>query len=132
MQSVGGGGSGLPVSGVGVLTGGPDVTTIDVKTSVGVIGISGSPIGWDGDTVGGSSESGSMGDCACVGVGVRVGVDVGLSVGLPVGLLVGCSGRFSSRSPGVAVAVAVGEGVCVTVGGVPSTVKVIALLATTV
>ena len=30
------------------------------------------------------------------------------------------------------MAVAVGEGVCVTVGGVPSTVKVIALLATTV
>ena len=116
----------MQVVGGGVLTGGAG------------IGISGALVGRANDTGDSGPESGPVGGCTRVGVGVKVGVDVGLWVGLLVGLCFGCTGRFTTELPGVSVAVgegvAVGVGVSVgvAVGGTPSTVKRIALFATTV
>lgn len=154
MQVVGGGGSGLPVSGAGVLTGGADVDTTSVLTGSGSVGISGALVGWESNPDGDGPEPDMVGGSTGVGVCVKVGVDVGLWVGLLVGLCFGCTGRFTTELPGVSVAVgegvavgagvsigvAVGEGVAVgvgvsvgvAVGGTPSTVKRIALFATTV
>ena len=122
----------MSVSGAGVLTGGVDVGTTEVMTSGSPIGTSGALVGWESGSKGGSPEPDPVVRCSRVGVGVRVGVDVGLWVGLLVGLCVGRTGGFTIDMSGVSVAVGVGVAVGVAVGGTPSTVKSMALFATTV
>ena len=138
MQVADGGGSGFSDSGVGVPTGGVEVGSTVVMTITWSKGTTGALVGWDSGSCGGSVEPDPVVSCLRVGVGVRVGVDVDMGVGLLVGLCVGRTGGFTTVLPGVSVAVcegiAVGVGVAVgvTVGGTPSTVKSIALFATTV
>jgi len=113
MHDEGGGGLGLPDSGV-------SVTLID----------------WAGDCRATGPETASVG--ACIRVGVGVGERVGVAVGLLVRLRLGSGGGLSTELSGVAVAVGVGFAVAVAVavgvavGGAPVTVKETALLATTV
>ena len=132
MQVADGGGSGFSDSGVGVPTGGVEVGSTVVMTITWSKGTTGALVGWDSGSCGGSVEPDPVVSCTRVGVGVRVGVDVDMGVGLLVGLCVGRTGRFTTVLPGVSVAVGVGVAVGVTVGGTPSTVKSIALFATTV